>query len=74
MAADGVVPEGHAHERNGLAATGLLAPAPCTTVDYVRRCTAKGESKREIIRFLKRFVAREVFGYLCRPFKAIYPA
>ena len=36
------------------------------TVDYVRRRTAEGKSKREIIRCLKRFVAREIFGYLCR--------
>jgi hypothetical protein len=33
---------------------------------YVRRRTAEGKSKREIIRCLKRFVAREIFGYLCR--------
>ncbi|SDB73772.1 Transposase [Belnapia rosea] len=37
------------------------------SLDYVRRRTAEGKSKREIIRCLKRFVAREVFGYLCRP-------
>src|SRR3954447_3119345 len=36
------------------------------TLDYVRRRTAEGKSKREIIRCLKRFVAREIFGYLCR--------
>src|SRR5215207_1218666 len=36
------------------------------TVDYVRRRTAEGKGKREIIRCLKRFVAREIFGYLCR--------
>jgi transposase len=41
------------------------------TVDYVRRRTAEGKSKREIIRCLKRFVAREIFGYLCRPPTAI---
>ena len=33
---------------------------------YVRRRTAEGKGKMEIIRCLKRFVAREVFGYLCR--------
>jgi hypothetical protein len=32
---------------------------------YVRRRTAEGKSKREIIRCLKRFVAREIYGYLC---------
>ena len=36
------------------------------TIDYVRRRTAEGKSKREIIRCLKRFVAREIFGHLCR--------
>jgi transposase len=37
------------------------------TLDYVKRRTAEGKSKPEIIRCLKRFVAREIFGYLCRP-------
>ena len=37
------------------------------TLDYVRRRTTEGKSKPEIIRCLKRFVAREIFGYLCRP-------
>jgi transposase len=36
------------------------------TLDYVRRRTVEGKSKSEIIRCLKRFVAREIFGYLCR--------
>ncbi len=44
------------------------------TLDYVRRRTAEGKSKREIIRCLKRFVAREIFGYLCRPPEAAHPA
>jgi transposase len=35
------------------------------TLDYVRRRTAEGKAKMEIIRCLKRFVAREIFGYLC---------
>ena len=43
------------------------------TLDYVRRRTAEGKSKREIIRCLKRFVAREIFGYLCRSPKPIRP-
>jgi transposase len=43
------------------------------TVDDVRRRTAEGKSKREIIRCLKRFVAREIFGYLCHAPKAIRP-
>lgn len=41
------------------------------TQDYVRRRTAEGRSKTEIIRCLKRYVAREIFGYLCpRPHPA----
>ncbi len=44
------------------------------TLNYVRRRTTEGKSKREIIRCLKRFVAREIFGYLCRPSKAVCPA
>ena len=36
------------------------------TTDYVKRRTNEGKSKPEIIRCLKRFVAREIFGYLCR--------
>ena len=36
------------------------------TLDYVRRRTAEGKGKMEIVRCLKRFVAREIFGYLCR--------
>jgi transposase len=35
------------------------------TLDYVRRRTAEGKSKADIIRCLKRFVAREIYGYLC---------
>jgi hypothetical protein len=37
------------------------------TIDYVRRRTDEGKSKAEIIRCLKRFVVREIFGHLCRP-------
>ena len=43
------------------------------TIDYVRRRTAEGKSKREIIRCLKRFVAREIFGHLCRAPRTAYP-
>jgi hypothetical protein len=43
------------------------------TLDYVRRRTAAGKSKREIIRRLKRFVARAIFGYLCRVSKPTRP-
>jgi transposase len=35
------------------------------TLDYLRRRTAEGKSRSEIIRCLKRYVAREIFGYLC---------
>jgi transposase len=34
------------------------------TMDYVARRTAEGKSKKEIIRCLKRYVAREVFAVL----------
>jgi transposase len=43
------------------------------TLGYVRRRTAEGKSTREIIRCLKRFVAREIYGYLCRPSEAAAP-
>lgn len=36
------------------------------TIDYVARRTAEGLSKREIIRCLKRYIAREVFAALPR--------
>src|SRR3712207_6247255 len=35
------------------------------TLAYVHRRTKEGKTKLEIIRCLKRFVAREIFGYLC---------
>jgi len=44
------------------------------TLHYVRRRTAEGKSKPEIIRCLKRFVAREIFGYLCRPLRPLQAA
>jgi transposase len=37
------------------------------TRDYVTRRTAEGLSKREIIRCLKRYIAREIFAALPRP-------
>jgi transposase len=43
------------------------------TLDYVRRRTAEGKSKAEIIRCLKRYVCREIFGYLCRTSDAVPP-
>ena len=43
------------------------------TMTYVRRRTAEGKSKREIIRCLKRFVAREIYGYLCPASRAASP-
>ena len=44
------------------------------TVDYVRRRTAEGKSKSEIIRCLKQYVAREIFGYLRNPSKIVAAA
>ena len=37
------------------------------TRDYVERQTAKGRTKKEILRLLKRAIAREVFRLLTRP-------
>jgi transposase len=37
------------------------------TRDYVRRRTSEGLSKREILRCLKRYIAREIFQVLPRP-------
>ena len=35
------------------------------TLDYIRRRTKEGKSKSEIIRCLKRYIAREIYQYLC---------
>jgi transposase len=35
------------------------------TLDYVKKRNADGKGKMEIICCLKRFIAREIFGYLC---------
>jgi transposase len=44
------------------------------TIDYVARRTAEGKSKREIIRCLKRYVAREIYHALTpSPTPAITP-
>ena len=40
------------------------------TRDYVERRTAEGLSKREIIRCLKRYIAREIYANLPRPAQA----
>jgi hypothetical protein len=37
------------------------------TIDYVTRRTAEGLSKREIIRCLKRYLAREIYRLLPPP-------
>jgi len=37
------------------------------TLDYVSRRNAEGKTRPEIIRYHKRYVAREIFGYLCQP-------
>jgi transposase len=49
------------------------------TQQYVARRTAEGKSKREILRCLKRYVAREVYGVLVEaveapPLTTAYPA
>jgi hypothetical protein len=43
------------------------------TTNYVRRRTAEGKNKAEIIRCLKPFFAREIFRYLCAPAKSLRP-
>lgn len=43
------------------------------TRDYVARRRSEGRSTREIIRCLKRYVAREVFGHLTNPQPATAP-
>ena len=43
------------------------------TKEYVARRTQEGHSKREIIRYLKRYVAREVYRALVAP-TALAPA
>ena len=37
------------------------------TRDYLARRTAEGKTKKEILRCLKRYVAREVFAVLHQP-------
>jgi transposase len=37
------------------------------TKEYLARRTAEGKTKREIMRCLKRYIAREVFGHLTNP-------
>ncbi|MFD8480530.1 IS110 family transposase [Kitasatospora sp. NPDC059673] len=43
------------------------------TKDYVARRTAEGMSKKDILRCLKRFIAREVYKHLTRPSTAPKP-
>jgi transposase len=46
------------------------------TKAYVARRTAEGKTKKEIIRCLKRYIAREIYNALCRhqrPSKAPAP-
>jgi hypothetical protein len=43
-----------------------LAHDPRTKA-YAARRTAEGKTKKEIIRCLKRYIAREVYKALCRP-------
>ena len=37
------------------------------TLAYVAKRLAEGRTKRDIVRCLKRYVAREIFGHLCGP-------
>jgi transposase len=51
--------------------TGMRGHPP--TLDYVRRRTIEGKTKPEIIRCLKRYVAREIFGHLCAAPQRVSP-
>lgn len=42
-------------------------PSDTRTREYIARQTAAGRSKKEIIRLLKRAIAREIFRYLTPP-------
>ena len=44
------------------------------TSEYVERRTSEGKSKREIIRCLKRYVAREVYRALLHPKETHHPS
>jgi transposase len=44
------------------------------TIAYVQRRTAEGKSKREIIRCLKRYLAREIYRYIAESTLVITPA
>jgi transposase len=44
------------------------------TIDYVGRRTREGKTKAEIMRCLKRYVAREIFGLLRKPAQAVSKA
>ena len=43
------------------------------TLDYVRRRTAEGKGKGDNS-LLKRYLARQIFGYLCRPPRPTIPS
>jgi transposase len=44
------------------------------TIAYVQRRTAEGKSKREIIRCLKRYLAREIYRHIAESTLVITPA
>ena len=50
-----------AAERSSLPALRSHKP----TLAYVEQRLAQGRTKREIVRCLKRYVARKIFGHLC---------
>jgi hypothetical protein len=52
--------------RPGSIAMTRLACDPRTKA-YAARRTAEGKTKKEIIRCLKRYIAREIYKALCRP-------
>src|SRR5262249_5494964 len=44
------------------------------TKAYAARRTAEGKTKKEIIRCLKRYIAREIYNALCRPQRPAMPS
>ena len=44
------------------------------TIAYVKRRTAEGKSKREIIRCLKRYLAREIYRHIAQAAPVLKPA
>ena len=53
-------------ERRAVRSARIASTAPLRVRRYVERRTREGRSKREIIRSLKRYVARQLYRHLPR--------